>query len=321
IYPGRYGAWDDAIELASTAGTMGDDADVVFIGTPPDTHVDLALQTIESASPRAIVIEKPLCGPDLSGCARLAEAARRDGLFVGVGYNHVLGRNTEEAERILATGALGGIVTLSARTREHWGGILKAHPWLSGPADSYLGYWRRGGGAAGEHSHAINLWQHFAHAVGAGRVVEVSATLDIVDDGTTEYDRLCFLSLKTEEGLVGDVIQDVVTDPPEKSMRIQGTNGFLEWRVNLEPGVDSVTSGTGAGAPEVLRLPKTRADDFIAEIRHLEDVLEGRVNGSPIALERGLATMMVIAAAFRSHATGRRVGIDWTAGYRPEALN
>ena len=103
------------------------------------------------------------------------------------------------AEEILRSGITGPVATISARTREHWGGIFKAHPWLSGPADSYLGFWQRGGGAAGEHSHAINIWQHFAHVLGAGRVAEVSATMDIVKEAGTEYDRLCFITLKSEE--------------------------------------------------------------------------------------------------------------------------
>ena len=67
-------------------------------------------------------------------------------------------------------------------------------------------------------------------------------------------------------------------------------------------------------------IAKTRADDFKAEIVHLEAVLDGRAESSPISLERGLDTMMVIAAAFKSHELGRRVSIDWKAGYRPEAL-
>ena len=79
-----------------------------------------------------------------------------------------IGRNTVVAEELLAQGKLGEIATISARTREHWGGIFKAHPWLSGPADSYLGYLRRGGGAIGEHSHALNIWQHFAHGWAPG---------------------------------------------------------------------------------------------------------------------------------------------------------
>ena len=142
------------------------------------------------------------------------------------------------AENMLRDGRIGRIVTISARTREHWQGIFNAHPWLSGPSASYLGFSARGGGATGEHSHAINIWQHFAHLAGAGRVVEVSATLDRVARDGVDYDRSAFITLTTENGLVGDVIQDVVTSPAEKSARLQGETGFVEWRVNAAPGKD-----------------------------------------------------------------------------------
>ncbi len=220
----------------------------------------------------------------------------------------------------LKAGGLGAIETISARTREHWGGIFKAHPWLAGPQASYLGFSARGGGAAGEHSHAINIWQHFAHLTGAGRVVEVSATLDMVEENGCNYDRLCLASLQTEGGLVGDVIQDVVTAPTEKSARIQGRDGYLEWFVNYQPNTDAIIVGQGGAAGEPQLIAKTRADDFKAEIAHLEDVLSDRIPSSPLALERGLDTQMVIAAIFKSHALGKRVRINWSAGYIPEAI-
>ena len=80
-----------------------------------------------------------------------------------------------------------------------------------------------------------------------------------------------------------------------------------------------MVSGKG-DAVEEQAIAKTRADDFKAEIAHLEAVLDGKAESSPISLERGLDTMMVIAAAFKSHEPGRRVSIDWKAGYRPDAL-
>jgi predicted dehydrogenase len=320
IYPSRYGSWDEAIALRPTHDVMTQPADVVFVGTPPDTHIPLALQVLDGARPRALVLEKPLCGPDLADCEALRARAGGNGTFVGVGYNHTLGRNTLLAERLLAEGRLGEPRTLSARIREHWAGIFRAHPWLSGPADSYLGYLRRGGGSIGEHSHGINIWQHFARLAGAGRVLEVSCSLDVVRDGGVEYDRLCLIGLKTEGGLLGEVIQDVVTSPAEKCVRLQGSEGYLEWRLNVQPNVDSVAVGTGDQAAPPTLLPKTRADDFIAEIDHLAAVLEGRVADSPISLERGLETMLVIAAALKSHEQGRRVTIDWSRGCRPEAL-
>ncbi len=320
IYPGRYGAWDDEIVLKESSAAMGDAADVVFIGTPPDSHIALANAVLDAAKPRLIVLEKPVCGPGLAGADALHKRLKEMGVIGTVGYNHVVGQNTVLAEKVVAGGQLGAIQTISARTREHWGGIFKAHPWLAGPQASYLGFSARGGGAAGEHSHAINIWQHFAHLAGAGRVVEVSGTLDMVADDGCDYDRLCLASLKTEGGLVGDVIQDVVTAPTEKSMRIQGDSGYLEWFVNYRPNTDAVIVGEGGAVGEPQLIEKTRADDFKAEIAHLEEVLTGRVSSSPLALERGLDTAMVIAAIFKSHALGKRVAINWNAGYVLEAI-
>jgi len=319
IYPQRYGAWDSAIALKDSRAAIKEPADVVFIGTPPDTHIAVANAVLDGTTPKALIIEKPLAGPDLAGCAELAARVKKAGIFAGVGYNHTLGKNTVAAQKLLGGGSIGPISTISARTREHWGGIFKAHPWLSGPAASYLGFSSRGGGAAGEHSHGINIWQHFAHVIGAGRVNEVSATLDMSKEAGTLYDRLCFIAMTTENGLTGDVIQDVVTEPPEKSCRIQGRDGFIDWRVNYRPGHDAVLEGNGDVVNETL-LAKTRADDFKAEIAHLQEVLAGRAASSPISLDRGLDTMMVIAAAFKSHQTGRRVRIDWREGYTPDAL-
>lgn len=320
IYPERYGAWDPKIQLGNTRETARESADVVFIGTPPDSHLTLAQEVMNKAPPRALIIEKPLCGPDLADCAEVWEQAQISDVFVGVGYNHVLGRNTRALEEIISQGGQGDVQTISAKTREHWGGIFKAHPWLSGPADSYLGFSSKGGGACGEHSHAINIWQHLAHLLSAGRVREVHATLDMRREGSAYYDQLCILSLRTEQGLVGEVVQDVVTFPTQKMARVQWSEEFAEWHVNYQSGADAVISGNGYEEPKVQLFEKTRSDDFIAEVDHLEQVLTGTVTESPISLQRGLETMMVIAAAFKSAEEKRDISIDWSFGYRPEAL-
>jgi len=322
IYPSRYGKWDDEIVLKDSRAALGDPADIVIIGTPPDTHIRIALEVMERALPKVMIIEKPLCGPDLKGAQELFEAARRRGIFVGVGYNHCLALSTRAVDDALKSGSLGPIQSISARTREHWGGIFKAHPWLAGPQDTYLGFSSRGGGAVGEHSHAINIWQHFAHTIGAGKVAEVSATLDMVSEGGASYDRLGFLALRTTEGLLGDVVQDVVTAPTDKSARIQGRDGYVEWHVNFTPNADAFKVGQGGKAAEPTLIPKTRPDDFKVEVDHIDEILSGKVKGddSPISLERGLDTMMVIAAAFKSNEAGRRVRIDTSGGYTPEAI-
>jgi predicted dehydrogenase len=320
IYPSRYGAWDPDVRLAAVDEAEKEPFDLVAVGTPPDTHVPIALRQLELAAPAVLLIEKPLGTPDLAGCIELERAAAATGTRVAVGYNHALTRNTSVAESWLAERPLGEILTLRAATREHWGGILRAHPWLPGPAASYLGFTARGGGALGEHSHAIHIWQHFAHATNQGRIAEVSAMLDVVEADGACYDRLAQLHVRTESGLVGTIVQDVITEPARKWLRIEGTRGFLEWEVNADPGHDAVRAGMRGEEPRELRIPKTRADDFQGEAEHLGALVAGRAGPSPISLERGLETMMVIAAAVRSHAERRTVRIDWERGFVPEAL-
>lgn len=319
IYPGRYGKWDAEIRQFAPANEPKGGYDLICIGTPPDVHVPLARAAV-AEKPKAILVEKPLCGPDLAGANELAMEARRAGVAGFVGYDHVVGRAARLAADTLAQRAIGSVATLDVEFREFWGGIFAAHPWLSGPSDSYLGYWARGGGASGEHSHAANLWQHFAHTVGAGRVVSVQATLDMVEDGTVAYDRMCFMTLATESGLVGRCVQDVVTQPPRKWARIQGSDGFVEWTCGHAPGVDQVEASLPGRVASVQRVTKTRPDDFIEEMRHIAAALAGDPAASPIALSRGLDTMLVVAAAHLSHRTGRRVAIDYSKGWTPEAL-
>jgi len=320
IYPGRYGAWDSGIRLAVPAEVTAEAFDLVIIGTPPDTHLKIAAQQLRQSPPKVLLIEKPLCTPSLEGMAELARLSREAGTFAATGYNHTLTPNTQLAGQLLAQGTIGKLATLSAAFREYWGGIFAAHPWLSGPQDTYLGFAQRGGGASGEHSHAINIWQHFAHLSGAGRVVEVSAMLDLVDTSTVAFDRVCQINVRTENGLVGLIVQDVVTEPPQKQARLQGDAGFIEWLVNFGGSQDAVRWQRKGSPIEEKLFPKKRPDDFKGEIEHLEGCLQGKTEASPIALERGMETMLVLAAAQISDKLKRSVGINYAAGWNLQAI-
>jgi predicted dehydrogenase len=320
IYPSRYGAWDDNIRMAGIDDYKDAIYDLIIIGTPPDTHMSIAIEVLKKAPPKVLLIEKPLCTPSLDDCEKLLLLAKSTGTFVAVAYNHTLTKNTQIAAEILNKGIVGSPFTISARFREHWGSIFRAHPWLNGPQDTYLGFFDRGGGASGEHSHAINIWQHFAHLVNMGRIIEVSAMLDVIDDGKTHYDRICQLSVKTESGLIGNIVQDVITEPAQKNIRVQGEDGFVEWYVNYDNNNDALIYGDYKSSVRKEFIPKKRTDDFIREIDHIEDVLEDKDIESPISLERGLDTMMVIAAAHISNKLGRTVKINYKEGYSLESI-
>lgn len=318
IYPARYGSWDDSILLCTPEEAPDEAYDIVVVGTPPHVHMDIAAEALKG-DPKAILIEKPLCGPDLFALSSVLETSKKNGTKLFVGYDHAVSESVTSVSKTFKDNDLGKALTLDVEFREHWGGIFAAHPWLSGPWETYLGFSTKGGGAAGEHSHAINLWQHFAQELGHGRVVEVQATLDVVKDDRVDYDNSCFLNLTTETGFKGRCVQDVVTRPSRKWARIQGEKGAVE--LSLSPTADRMSVEQLDAETRIIEFPKTRPDDFIRELTHIGECLAGTVVDSPILYERGADTMLVIAAAHMSSAHGRNVKIDYSKGYTPAALS
>lgn len=311
IYPTRYGSWDGSIGLHLADDAPRGGYDLIVIGTPPDVHLPLAMAALDE-EPRALLVEKPLATPDLAGVDEFVARVAASGTRVFVGFTHAVADATLALVRHVEDGVIGEVVTIDTETREHWGGILAAHPWLSGPESSYLGSWRRGGGALGEHSHGLHLWQQLARAAGAGQIVEVGATMDLRSVGGVEHDRIALLDLVTTDGLVGRCVQDVVTRPPAKGARVTGSEGILELRFEREKERDVIVTRRPDGTQELQEFATTRTDDFGREVRHLLDALASGTP-SPLDLEYGVATMHVIAAAFDAVAGGKRVEVRHAA--------
>ena len=314
IYPKRYGAWDETIRLFVPQDAPKEKYDVVLVGTPPDTHLSIATRVLREEAPRVLQIEKPLCSPTLEGLDEfMREVKNHPETMVVVGFNHLLGAHTLKSEEVIRGNDLGSIQSIDAEIRSHWKNIFDAHPWLSGPQDTYLGYWKRGGGAGGEHIHALNLWQHFSHMVGAGRIREVSAVFDYVKDRGAEYDRSCFLNVVTEKGLVGRIAQDVITLPKKKFVHVQFEKGSVDWLNDVTKTTDQVVMQFHGKDPEVYDISKTRTEEFFKEIEHIGALCEGKIAiaDSPIRLERGVDSMLVLAAAHKSYQEKRTVQVEY----------
>jgi predicted dehydrogenase len=320
IYPARYGKWDDSIGLYNSINAPVGIYDFIIIGTPPDSHIKLAREAVKEGA-KVVLVEKPLCSPDLSGAQELLEEAEAANCIVFTGYDHAISKSAVKMSSLLKNNTVGKVQTLDVEFREYWGGIFAAHPWLDGPSDTYLGYWEQGGGACGEHSHAINLWQNFAQQSNIGRIIEVSANMKYIQDDKVDYDSICLLQVSTEKGVIGRVVQDVITEPTRKWGRAQCSNGYIEWYCGNKPGLDTVVARSNDGETSTTEFTKTRPDDFFQEMLHIDTVLKnGGIENSPISLKCGLETMMVIAAAHMSAQNKCPVVIDYSKGYRVEGL-
>ena len=322
IYPSRYGKWDDDIGLYSCDDIPVGIHDFVIIGTPPDSHMSLARAAVKEGA-RAVLVEKPLCTPDLVGAQELLNEAQEANCTVFVGYDHAISESAVYMAKLLEDEKVGKPQTIDVEFREYWGGIFAAHPWLDGPSDTYLGFLERGGGACGEHSHAINLFQTFANAAKVGRITEVYANMEYVKDSKVNYDSLCLMQIKTESGLIGRVVQDVITQPTRKWARVQSDNGFIEWYCGKKPGIDTVVYGKNNKSTKTEEVSKNRPDDFYEEMKHIDLAIKNKdvYSKSPISLEKGLDTALVISAAHLSAKNNCAVLIDYSQGYTNDALS
>jgi predicted dehydrogenase len=304
IYPTRYGAWDSAIKqyVAGTEPKGG--FDVIMIGTPPHVRLPIALKAL-AEKPKILFLEKPLTFPFDPNLKKLEIALKKQkGTIALVGYDHAVAASINRVAELLSKKVIGESLTLDVEFREHWQGIFNAHPWLAGPQDSYLGYWKKGGGASGEHSHALHLWQHLAKKAGLGAWKKVASQLKVEKKGKTEYDSIAAFSFETTTGKMGRVIQDVVTKPTRKWARAQGSAGFIEWLCNGHPTGDIVRWAGADGAVLEEIFAKKRPDDFYAEMLHVQDILDKKVKSadSPLAFGSGVAVMRVLETAWKSKA-------------------
>lgn len=300
IYPQRYGKWDDRISLYQSGTEPKGGFDVICIGTPPDVRMSLAVEALKER-PKVLQLEKPLTSPNNAVLPAFLNALKaHPQTQVVVGYEYAVSESIGFVTDQLFKRLLGKIITIDVEFREHWQGIFAAHPWLSGPADSYLGYWRKGGGAISEHSHALHLFRHLCLAAGIGEWTSVQTMLDVQREGETEYDRVALLQLRLESGATGRVVQDVVTLPTRKIARITGDLGMLEWQAGGHPTGDVVRIALSSGEVSEHVFPKTRPDDFLREMLYIDRVLEGALNNT-LSLRGGLDVLRVIEHSWAQH--------------------
>ena len=300
IYPKRYGAWDDSIKLFTSDKEPKGGFDIIMIGTPPDVRMKLALGALKE-NPKLLHLEKPLSTPDLAGVKEFQESlAKYPEILVTEGYIYAVSESIEAVVELLQKKIFGEMLTLDVEIREDFRAIFAAHPWLSGPEETYLGYWRRGGGAGGENSHGLHLWQYLAKAAGWGVIKEVKTAFSMKKEKGAEYDELIAFLFKTEEGKVGRVVQDLFTHPFKTWARLQGEKGFVEWHLRGVPEGDLVRYQVeGENLVEKV-FAKKRPDDFWRQTLYYQKLLSGetKLADSPLSFERGLEVMKTLNRAY-----------------------
>lgn len=298
IYPSRYKKWDVAIDQVTYKKAIDNKEyfDLIIIGTPPSSHIELAILALEK-KPKAILIEKPLSTPFIE-LETFHSLVKKSKTRVYVGYDHSIAPSVNKMLD-LAENKIGEILSIDVEFRESWVGIFNAHPWLSGPAETYLGNVSEGGGALCEHSHALHLWKTISNYLNLGDISISNVDMKMIRELGVNYDAITHVHLKTNKNVFGRVVQDVVGIPVKKKALIQGSEGYIEWFCSVPEIGDVVELNLNKKRLQKFLFAKNRPDDFINEILYIEkDILTEANSNDTISYEEGLKTMKLINQCF-----------------------
>lgn len=305
IYPSRYGKLDDEIKFLSPSEEKIVNNkihyDVVFICTPPDSHLKVATDQLNKHEPKFLFIEKPLSSPGLGiELGKLKNLSQNTMTKVLVGYNHRLTPNTQFLINRIKDNDFGQIKFLRSNFRENWMGILNAHPWLEGPAASYLGYIKTGGGSLFEHSHGLDLLLYVAESARLGKPSVVSTAFTRINNGNLNYDENVIAIFEFNNRIMGILEQNVFTNPPVKKLEIEYENAKIVWStLDKNAGVE-IFDNSGEVVDSFV-YNKERKDDFAPQIAHIEKLINGDLTDSPISLDQIETTQSVLEDIYSNY--------------------
>jgi predicted dehydrogenase len=278
--------------------------DAVFISTPHDLHVPLAIQAAEAGL--HVVVEKPLAA-DLDGAEEIVAAAGAAGVELSACFSFRYGAAVRLARELAEAGAIGALrgatVLFHADKPQSY--------WLGGFSGRAASDWRMSRARAGggvlimNLTHYVDLLRHVA-----GAEAESITGSARTDDGAEVEDAVA-LSVGFRGGAVGTFSGSASTrGTPEGRFEIWGDSGTL--RLAPEPAIYTERAVDGVSVGQWCRLaPGTHEDERRAFVeRFAEAIREGR---SPdVTAADALAVQRFVDAAYRAIDSGQQVTLGPT---------
>ena len=303
IYPSRYGAWDTDIQMLTSGEEKINSKDciydIVFICTPPDSHLKVASEQLVKHEPKYLFIEKPISSPNSSSeLEKLKLQANKTGTKILVGYNHRLTPNTNHLVQVIQNNSFGQVKFLRSNFRENWEGILNAHPWISGLNSTYLGNISLGGGALFEHSHGLDLFLYISKICGLELPKISSISMSRFNSDQLDYDENSICIFEFSKNILGIVEQNVFTRPGIKMLEIEFEDVLVKWFTNSTNAGVEVIDHDGK-VVDSLVYNKKRSDDFQPQIQHIDNLILGSEIYSPIAISETESTQSYLEQIYK----------------------
>ncbi len=268
VFIKRYGKWNNKIKLVNFKEVfkLKNKFELVIIGTPPISHFELYKKCKNNLNFKKILIEKPLCVFNQKFSLSKKEI-NSGNIFCG--YNHSISPSINYLFKKIESVNPNDIEFIDIQWREGWRGIMNAHFWLKSEKDTYLGDFKKGGGALQEHSHGLHLSicllnKFFKNKFNIldKRVVFTTTTKNKKYD---KYSSILFYSKSKKLNLE----LDLFSLNPRKEINIYlKKNRIISWIHNFKKNNDLVRLING-GKEQKNFFRKDRSTEFISEIKHI----------------------------------------------------
>lgn len=262
------------------------DVDAVLVCTPPSTHPEIVLQSIEHG--RHVLCEKPLA-IDVASARAMVSAAEAAGVVFTMAAKFRFVKDVIRARQIVASGILGELIVVENLFASR---VDMTRRWNSDPAIS-------GGGVLIDNgTHSVDVVRYFL-----GPVVEVMAVeakriqkLEVEDTAT--------MLLRTADGVLGTVdLSWSVEKATDAYLTLYGSQGTISvgWqgaRYRQISSPDWVEFGDGYDKVSCM---VSQVENFCAAIRGDEPLA--------ITADDAIASVAVIEAAYASLGQSDWIGV------------
>ncbi len=221
--------------------------DIVTIATPPGTHCDLIVQSLEGGA--WVLCEKPLCA-SLAEMDRIEAAEAATGNYCSSVFQWRFGSGGQHLKRLIGSGALGrplvGVCnTVWYRTHDYY-----AVPWR--------GKWATelGGCTMGHGIHAMDffLWLY-------GEWQEVRAMMGTLDRAI-EVEDVSMALVRFQNGAMGSIVNSVLSPREESYVRLDFQKATVELTHLYSYRNDQWRYSAIAGAPDPVADWAAIPDDY-----------------------------------------------------------
>ncbi len=291
IFPKRYKKWDNKINIISyeKVFNLNEKFDLIIIGTPPSSHLELLNICKLKLKFKNILIEKPLTVYKKFKETKKIKSENDYNIFCG--YNHSISNSFiyffDKLKKI------ENVEYIQVNWKEGWRGILGAHFWMKNELSSYLSSSKDGGGSLQEHSHGLHLLLLLLKKYNISLDKEKLMTnISYIKKSKKTYDKL--VNLQGEKnGLIYKYETDLITEPADKSILIKSRSCNIQLIFNYRKNCDAVIIMKN-NTKKIKIFKKTRSSEFEKEIRYVVDLKKKNYKKSNLNIQNAINVMKII---------------------------